>query len=181
MGQNLQKFIIKSFWVLVAIFIIRCLISKPTSPYDCFGFAGEAISVTMIIMGIYERWLWQFNPLERTPNIKGKYSGSIEYNYNGNSDKKETTILIKQTLFSTNVRITTNEITSSTIISNIILENNEYVLYYTYITNPKNKYSRENPVQYGTSRVIIKNKTELEGIYWTTRQTIGDIYLKRIL
>lgn len=179
MGDNTQKFIIKGFWVVVILFIIRCLISKPTSPYDCFGFAGETISIALIIIGLYERWLWQFIPLEKVPNIKGEYIGIIEYNYNGNPDKKETTISIKQSLLSTNVKITTNEITSSTITSSIVLENKEYVLYYTYITNPKNKYSKENPIQYGTCRVIIKSKTELQGTYWTTRQTIGDICLKR--
>jgi hypothetical protein len=179
MRENTQKFFIKGFWVVIVLFIIRCVISKPTSSYDCFGFAGEVISVALILMKIYEHWLWQYNPLEKIPNINGEYAGNIEYNYNGNSDKKETTITIKQSLFSTNVKITTNEITSNTITSSIVLENNEYVLYYTYITNPKNKYSKENPIQYGTCRIIVKSKTELQGIYWTTRQTIGDIYLKR--
>lgn len=179
MGDNTRKFITKGFWVVVTVFIIRCVISKPTSSYDCFGFAGETISVALILMGIYERWLWQFNPLEKVPNIKGEYIGNIEYNYNGKPDKKKTIITIKQSLLSTNVKITTNEITSSTISSGIVLENKEYVLYYTYITNPKSKYSKENPVQYGACRVIMKNKTELQGTYWTTRQTTGDIYLKR--
>lgn len=93
--------------------------------------------------------------------------------------KKEAMIKINQSLLSTKVKIFTNEITSNTITSNIVYENGEYVLYYTYITNPKSKYSRENPIQYGTCRVISKSESELQGSYWTTRQTIGDIYLKR--
>lgn len=179
MRDNVRRFIIKSLWVVVILFIIRCLISKPTSFYDCFGFAGETISVALILMGIYELWLWQCNPFERIPNIEGKYIGIIEYNYNGKQDKKNTIVTIKKTLLSTNIKVTTNEITSSTLSSSIVMENKEYVLYYTYITNPKSKYSKENPIQYGACRVIVKSKTELQGIYWTTSHTTGDIYLKR--
>ncbi len=179
MRENTKKFIVQCFWVVVVLFIIRCGVSKPTSYYDCFGFAGETIGLASILMGIYERWLWKFSPLEKIPNINGEYIGNIEYNYNGHPDTKKATIIIKQSLLSTNVKITTNEITSSTITSNFISENDEFILYYTYITNPKNKYRKENPIQYGTCRVIVKNKSELQGIYWTTQQTIGDIYLKR--
>lgn len=179
MGDNTFKFIKKGFWVVIVLFVVRCFISKPASIYDYFGFAGEAISVTLIFMGVYERWLWHYNPLEKIPKIKGEYSGNIEYSFNGTPEKKGASIKITQSLLSTNVKIMTNEIISNTIASNIVSENGDYVLYYTYITNPKSKYSRDNPIQYGTCRLIVKNKTGLQGVYWTTRQTIGDIYLKR--
>lgn len=179
MGDNTTKFLTKCLWVAIALFAIRCLITKPTSFYDCYGFAGEVIAVTLILMSLYERWLWQYSPLEKIPKIKGEYLGYIEYSYNGYFDKKEAIIKISQSLLSTNVKIATDEITSNTIASNIVYENGEYVLYYTYITNPKSKYSKENPIQYGTCRVTNKNKSELQGTYWTTRQTIGDIYLRR--
>jgi hypothetical protein len=180
MGENTQKFITKGFWVVIILFVIRCFINKPISLYDYFGFAGEAIGIAVILMGLYECIIWRYNPLEKIPKIMGEYSGFIEYSYNGTFDKKEATIKISQSLLSTNVKIATDEITSNTIASSIVLENSDYVLYYNYITNPKSKYSKDNPIQYGTCRLTIKNKTELQGTYWTTRQTIGDIYLKRI-
>lgn len=77
------------------------------------------------------------------------------------------------------MQITTNEITSNTIVANLVEENEEYILYYTYITNPKSKYSKENPIQHGTCRLMLSNKDYLTGSYWTSRQTIGDIELKR--
>lgn len=180
MNDNMKKFIVKGFWIVILLFIIRCIISQPISAYDFFGFAGEAISVALIVLGVYECWLWQYNPLERIPKIKGEYIGSIEYSYNGSFDKKTTKITIRQSLLSINIKMSTDEITSSTITSNLILENDGYVLYYTYITNPKSKYSKENPIQYGTCRVNIVNNKELQGVYWTTRQTIGDITLSKI-
>ena len=74
------------------------------------------------------------------------------------------------------MQITTNEITSNTIVANLVEENEEYILYYTYITNPK---SKENPIQHGTCRLMLSNKDCLTGSYWTSRQTIGDIELKK--
>ena len=60
-------------------------------------------------------------------------------------------------------------------------ENGEYVLYYTYITNPKSRYSTDNPVQYGTCRMTIQSDGLLTGNYWTTRKTKGDITFKKKL
>ncbi len=180
MSNTWRKFLEKGFWVAIVTFIIAYLLTKPESLYDYFGCVGEAIGIALILMGVYEQWLWLYNPFEKIPKIKGEYSGYIEYSYNGTFDKKEATIDIKQSLLSTRVKIITDEITSNTITSNIVHENGEYVLYYTYITNPKSKYSNDNPIQYGTCRITSNIKSGLQGTYWTTRKTIGDIYLKKV-
>ncbi len=98
----------------------------------------------------------------------------------GVESKKDTLVKVKQTLLSIKIQITTNEITSNTIVGNLVEENEEYVLYYTYITNPKSKYSKENLIQYGTCRLLTNDKNRLVGTYWTSRQTIGDIELEKV-
>jgi len=177
MADNTVKFLTKGIWVAIAFFVIRCIISMPESAYDIFGFAGEAISVTTILMGVYNSILWKYNPLEKLPRLKGRYEGKIEYSFTGKEEIKHIEVIIKQTLLSVKVKITTDEITSNTIVSNLVDENGEYILYYTYITNPKSKFRNENPIQYGTCRLTIKSMTELKGVYWTSRQTIGDMNL----
>ena len=131
-------------------------------------------------MGLYSTILWKYNPLERIPKIMGNYIGTIEYNYNGEPSKKEVAVSISQTLLSIKIQVTTNEITSNTIIGNLVEENNEFFLYYTYITNPKSKYSSDNPIQYGTCRLSTNTKNKLMGVYWTNRRTIGDIELIKL-
>lgn len=179
MEDKISKFLVKCLWVTLVLYAIRIWISFPESVYDWIGAAGDAISVSLIIMGAYAGFLWRINPFEKTPKFMGRYSGKIFYCYKGVSGEKETSVIVKQTLLSVKVQIKTNEITSNTIVGDIVEENGEYALYYTYITNPKIKYSKENPIQRGTCRLVKNNKKELNGIYWTSRNTTGDIELKK--
>lgn len=180
MDNKIEKFLSKGLWVALILFVVRYLLLNFSSLYDFIGAAGEVISATILIMGIYCTIIWKYNPLEKTPKLMGTYRGIIEYNFNGVESKKKTLVKVKQTLLSIKIQITTNEITSNTILGNLVEENEEYVLYYTYITNPKSKYSKENPIQYGTCRLLTSDKNRLTGIYWTSRQTIGDIELEKI-
>ncbi len=180
MDEQIANFLKKCLYVGIFIFAIRWILFSVDSVYDFIGAVGEVISITILVMGTYCSVLWKYNPLEKTPKIMGLYKGTIEYNCNGEFEKKETNVIIKQTLLSTKVQIVTNEITSNTITGTLMEENEQYVLYYTYITNPKSKYSKENPIQYGTCRLLINSTDKLTGTYWTSRKTIGDMELTKI-
>lgn len=185
MDSKTNKIINRSAWTTIILFVIRCFIGfvnsfeflKCDTWYDYFGAAGEAISVSVILLIAYDKWLWQFNPFDFTPRLNGSYTGKIIFNYNGQSRRKNIKVDITQTSLKVSVKITTNEITSNTITSDLIEENGEKVLYYTYITTPNSQYSEQNPMQHGTCRLIQKEKNKLEGQYWTSRKTIGDIIL----
>ena len=179
MKGAVKKFLVIGLFLAIGLFIIRCLITKPTGLYDAFGHMGQVVSITLVFMGLYERIFWRYNPFDKTPLIYGAYSGTIEYEHKGKRGKKNTNIVIKQSLLSVSVKITTNETISYTITSNLIEENGEYVLYYTYITNPKSKFSDENPMHFGTCRLDLSNTTDLHGIYWNSQSNKGDISLKR--
>ena len=181
MKESEMKYLKKSLWVVIFLFTVRCTIKFPETPYECFGFAGEAISIALVIMTVYEKVLWKWNPLEKTPKIFGEYSAVLEYEFDGKIQKKKIKIIVEQSLLSTSIKIVTNEITSNSITSNFVNEKGEYVLYYTYITNPKSRYSTENPIQYGTCRMTIQSDGLLSGNYWTTRKTRGDITFKKKL
>lgn len=187
MDSKVSKVITRSTWTVIIVFVVRYLLGfinaleflKCETWYDYFGAAGEAVSIATIFLIVYDKWLWKFNPLDSTPRLMGNYTGTIKYNYNGQNQRKSTRVVITQTSLKVKVKITTNEITSSTITSNLIEENDEYVLYYTYITNPHSRYSDGNPMQHGTCRLVQISQDKLEGKYWTSRKTIGDINLTR--
>ncbi|WP_275066747.1 hypothetical protein [Mammaliicoccus fleurettii] len=58
-------------------------------------------------------------------------------------------------------------------------ENGKKFLYYTYITSPKAEYEENNPINCGTTRLIVE-ETELTGKYWTGVKTTGDLTLKKL-
>lgn len=180
MNDKISKFLKKCLYIGIGIFVFRCFFGSIESLYDFIGATGEVVSFTMISMAIYCRWIWRYNPLEKMPRIMGEYEGMIEYILDGTPHKKEAHVVIKQSLLSIKLQITTNEITSNSIVSELIEENGQFVLYYTYITNPKSKYSKENPIQYGTCKLLAGEDKKLVGTYWTSRQTIGDIELTKI-
>lgn len=152
--------------------------------FSCFfdGFLNNlsyTITITTLLWGLYEKFLWRFNPLEKTPKLFKKYYGKLLYDNENKNEKKEIEVFITQTLFCINIILRSDEIESKTIVGAIVDEYEQKVLYYNYITDPKTGYSQNNPIQKGTCRLVIKDKKRLEGNYWTTRKTTGDIILFR--
>ncbi|WP_025729712.1 hypothetical protein [Heyndrickxia ginsengihumi] len=178
MSEPVKKHLKYAIYLAITIFVICSLVSPPDSIRDFSGYAGISVTITIIASIVYEKWIWKLNPLEKTPKLHKRYNGILEYNFKGNYGKKNIEVYVRQSLFRLNIQLVSDEIVSSTITSKIVEENDNYVLYYTYITNPKSKFSDENPIQYGTCRFIIDDPKKLNGIYWTSRKTKGDIYLE---
>ena len=183
MGETVKGYLTKCIWVTVIIFALRLLaipkliyVLEITSVYDVFGCIGEAIGIAGAFMLLYERLLWRINPFEKTPRISGNYSGVIEYQYN-NGGQKEVTVTLRQSLLSVKILMNTDEVSSRSISSLILDDGNENVLIYTYITQPKSKVSKANPIAYGTCRMSLEKSGVLRGTYWTSQATIGDILL----
>lgn len=181
MSNTFKNYLKASIYLAFSILFILCLISFPKSFQDWKGYINISVFLTIIISILYEKYLWKLNPFNKTPKLYRKYYGLLEFNYNGEQGRKNIKVIIRQSLLNINVKLVTDEIISSTITSKIVKENGNFVLYYTYITNPHSKFSDKNPIQYGTCRLIIDDPKRLIGIYWTTRRTKGDIRLERTI
>ena len=179
MTESVMKFVKIVIYFSLGIFFICIVILHPNSFQDFFKCINFTVFLAVLFSAFYEKILWRLNPFEKTPKLYRKYIGTIEFNYNGQFGKKNIIVLIKQSLLSVRIRLISDEVISSTITSNIVKENGNYVLYYTYITNPKSRVSDNNPIQYGCCRIVINEPSELIGVYWTSRKTIGDIILHK--
>lgn len=160
------------------IFLILKYFKGSGSLLDNWELITEAAGYSAIFTLVYEKFIWRIDPLIKIPKLEKEYDGIIKYEFNGSRGTKNVDIEISQTLTTINISIKSDEITSNSITSELIEENNQFVLYYTYITHPKNEFSDNNPIQYGTSKLLVDNKDEFRGIYWTTSKTKGDIYFK---
>lgn len=94
MRNRFSSFMNKSIWVTVILFVLRCGFSwkdiiENVSVYDLYGYAGEAISVSAILMTVYEKWLWRLMPLKDVPALARVYSGTLKSSYD-NIERKAT-------------------------------------------------------------------------------------------
>ena len=168
--ESLIKF---SGIIIIVIFIILYKFKMPASVLEYWDLILESSGYSVIAIVIYERYLWKYNPFVKIPRLRKKYTGVLSYNYKWKFE-------IKQSFLSTDVKLKSNEISSKTITSDLVEENGEFVLYYTYITNPLSRCSDENPIQVGTCKLVIDNINDIRGNYWTSRKTIGDLHFHSI-
>ncbi len=126
--MNIIKHIKICIGILIFIFI-SIFFKKPVSMFDYKSYISYSISGSYFISLLYIKYLWRCSVwkcigLEKTPRL--------HKNYDGNKDsKKQIKIEIKQDLFTVRVKAVTDENTSVTISSNLVLENDQYILYYT--------------------------------------------------
>lgn len=160
-------------------FVIIWFISSKFIKIDLLDRLSYAVTLSTFFTAFYERFLWKyFTFCNKIPKIFGEYKVKIDYSYQDQCGTKMIDATIKQTYLTTKVFLTTDEITSITLTSDIVKDNDEMILYYTYRTTPKMKFSKENPINLGATRLVIKEDV-LEGIYWTARNTVGDINMKK--
>lgn len=177
MKNNYQKYIKPITFLAVVIVFVQYLFVKSTKIEDLWSFISNSVAVVSALSIFYVNLGWRFNPFEKIPRLKKQYKGVLKFNYKSKPGEKPIELKIKQTLFSINITSKTDINKSSTIIGSIVLENDEYVLYYNYRTSP-DLAVKNNPIQHGTCRIILDNIKELKGCYWTDRNTTGDIILK---
>lgn len=181
MSKQFEELIKKAMWVLIILFVIRCLISasdiiKPfsfDSVYSIFGYAGEAIGVTAIIVAIYNNWGWKYDPTIQRPVLKKKYSGTINSSYN--SQTYDAKLEIKQSFLKISVILKTQESTSKSLIASIDDVFGERLLTYTYLNTPMASVRERSAIHYGTAMLSVDNPLEITGTYFTDRKSTGDV------
>ena len=122
MKKQIDRLLKKAMWVAVALFVIRCAVSFEeikTSPslYAFFGYAGEAVGLAAILMILYEKLLWRYDPVSGIPCIKGYYEGSFTSTYD--SVKREASLTVKQSFLSVGITMSTGESESRSIAASI--------------------------------------------------------------
>ena len=177
MQERIEKIMKVLIYFAVLIFIVCCVMKEPLGLGDIGSYTSYAIALTTLFFIIYERFLWKYIPWNRPPVLKREYYGRIQYVYKKKQGCKTIGIEVKQTWLTIKIKTKTDINASYSVVGNIINEHGCDVLYYTYITNPDALQQKGNPIQYGTCRMILnEDNRKIAGKYWTTSQTMGDIY-----
>ena len=122
MSERVSTFTKKILWAFGFVFVIRCAasfsqIKDSFSVYLIFSLIGEAITITMILAVLDERFVWAFDKTSKVPVVKGKYQGNITSDWDG--QKRDATLEIKQTLLKVSVIMKTDESSSGSVSASI--------------------------------------------------------------
>lgn len=178
MVERFSKFVSKYMWVTIIVFCIRCLISGTTiitefSLYDLYGYIGESIAFSTVLMFLYEKKLWRYNPWEDTPKLKNRYEGTFVSTYDG--VEREGILEINQTLLSISITFMSGESKSKSITASIDKIQDEWQLTYCYLNVPDANVRQKSAMHYGTAMLNIDKPEELKGQYFSDRKTTGDM------
>ena len=80
------------------------------------------------------------------------------------------------------IKLYSNESKSNSIVAAFNIDENRDILQlcYSYQNNPKATLQKKSPIHYGSVILDIKgNGQQMEGQYWTSRNTTGDISIKK--
>lgn len=172
-----KKLLKATLWIAIICFTGLMLIYKPslriTSLKTIFGYAGQAVSLTGILLALYTKWLWRINPVDKTPRFKSNYHVIMTSSYDGKDYDGE--IKIRQNLLSVHVTLITNESQSASISSTIVTRDAVPTLVYSYCNLPNTDLRYRSPIHYGTVKLELNDMNHLIGEYYTDRKTYGTI------
>jgi len=188
---NLRVF---AFSILGLAFLIYGIIFFSTQNLDSIDFTSAAshistaISINIVIWLVFIKWAWKwkmFYPwLVPFPNLSGEWVGTIKTNWK----EKElypipTEVTIHQTFFNTQIKVKTGESRSHSIGANFDIdkERGYHQIFYSYLNTPKSSVRDKSEIHYGSTKLEFEGYDiqKMEGEYWTSRQTTGEINLKR--
>lgn len=148
----------------------------------------KVVTIDIIIIGLFSAFLWKWRIfkgwLVPFPNLNGTWKGIIQTTWidpqtNERPAPIPAIVTIKQSFFNISCVMRTAEMTSRSIVSDFVLDNENQLkrLVYTYDSNPKQTVKERSPQHCGTMVFDITEKPtkQLIGEYWTGRKTTGHI------
>lgn len=148
----------------------------------------KAISINAFVWLIFVNWGWRckiFYPwLVPFPNLSGKWKGHLKSNWKNKSlEPIQIEVDIKQTFFNIQIKIKTGESKSHSIGASFDIDKERGMqrLIYSYLNTPKSNVRDRSEIHYGTTLLEFDGfkVDEMEGEYWTDRETTGEIILNK--
>ena len=185
---NIKRFIV----CIVVTFIVGCGLSflvrnlLSSGAISLWEMLMEGISFTAIISTFFVSVAWKW-PIFKgwlipIPDLNGKWTGWLKYEREGQERKRQFSANIKQTLFSIIIELETKESSSRNFCGTFDIDKDKHLkdLIYSYMNEPKASLRDRSPIHYGTARLSInEDNTLMKGEYWTSRQTKGEMTLKK--
>ncbi len=186
---NLGRYITVIVVLSIALFLIIAFFRDNLS-FKSLDTVWEDITTTItsvtLICTLFVTWAWKWKIFQGWlvpfPCLSGKWEGEIKSTYNSENDSIPVEVDIKHHFFNIQIKIKTVESSSVSTCGSFDIDEDRGLkqLIYSYQNNPKAIVRRRSEIHYGTTRLEINDDANvLEGEYWTSRKTAGDIILRK--
>lgn len=179
--HNIKNYITVVIVIAILVFLACCLFDL--SIWDSISYS---ISITsfLVVMFINFAWRWKIFRvwLVPFPNLNGCWNGFIKSSYKNACSEIPIKVKIKQTFLHIQVRFQSKESKSNSIVAafNIDKDRDIVQLCYSYQNDPKATLQKKSPIHYGSVILDIdEDNNSMDGLYWTTKNTTGEIYLEK--
>ena len=195
--KNIRKELL--VWVQLAAFVLIWVSVLFLSGID-FKIDWESIkklpdvvTIYVIFAFLFTKWAWRC-PIFRKwlvpfPDLQGTWKGRIESTWvhpetGQKTPPRDVVIAIKQTFSAISCSMYTDESDSYSTTAQIHEddESGAYRLSYNYTNRPRATVRDRSTIHDGAAilKIILSPEKKLEGEYWTSRKTTGDISVKFI-
>jgi len=193
--KNIRKELL--VWVQLVSFIIIWFIVLLLSStdlkinWDAIKKLPDVVTIYVVLSLVFTKWGWKWRIfrgwLVPFPNLQGTWKGALEStwvdpNTGQRIPPKEIVLVIKQT-FSTLSCVTftdESDTYSTTAQINQDDESGVFRMSYNYTNRPRSIVRDRSEIHDGAAilKIVLEPKKKLEGEYWTSRKTTGDISVK---
>ena len=144
---------------------------------------GAVVGALMIILLVFDKWLWKLRFLYpwfvSIPKLNGTWKGTLLSSWKNPETEQtvppiEAYIAIRQTFSTLNIRLMTKESHSVQLAGDFIKKGGVHVLAGTYRNEPNILIQDRSPIHHGGLKLNVQGKKNirLEGHYWTDRSPV---------
>jgi len=194
--KNLNKRL--EVWFYVVPFVMSWMLIiqisgiAPLVSYEAIKKIPDAVMFTGLFYYLFSKYWWRSKLFKKWlipyPNLQGTWEGEIKSTWVNPKTKKaidpiKVQFCIKQSFEDINISMFTKESNSYSQAASFIYENDSTVgLSFTYSNKPNAVVRDRSEIHDGAAclRVVNLLNLALEGEYWTSRKTTGDIKITKI-
>lgn len=184
---------------IVISIIIWCAILQVTGAklilsWASFKHLPTVLTVDMVLFWFFVKWIWKVKWLQGWlvpfPDLNGTWKGKISSLWKDSASGVKTksidvALVIKQTFLNITCIVKSEESESISYVASFLIhpDTGQKQLVYSYFNKPKPSVRDRSAFHDGTVllNIIISDKRiSLEGEYWTSRKTTGEIHLEKI-
>lgn len=187
---NLGRYVTAIVILSIALFLIIAFFRGNLS-FNSLDTIWEDVTTTItfvtIICALFVSWAWKWKIFQDWlvpfPCLSGKWDGEIVSTYNSENRSIPVNVVIKHHFFNIQIKVKTGESNSISTCGSFDIDEDRGLkqLIYSYQNNPKATVRERSEIHYGTTRLEINDDANiLEGEYWTSRKTTGDMKLTKM-